>query len=334
MLTTANWLLTNVFSMRAFRSSPYFLSLRLGRWQWSWLILATLSVVPVGAISVWLFDYLLEVLSNFTDTTWYNFFTETDHATDPPVVLIELICVGLLSWPVAICGTLIQGRSVKSLLAPIKTFRWGLVGKTILLAILIELLFYIIPIPGLGEFEPTYQFNGFHSEYAYWLLPMFFCILLQTTGEDVFFKGFLLRQFGAVVPVFWFAPILVTAFFVSIHIGNADFMENIVAIMVYFVVSELIIIFFLMRSYGMEIPLVLHFLNNFILFMVCAEESTQANELTLWVYEKCEDDLINRARIYIALGQELIFFACLYLMFFWHRSPYYIHPLNKESEDL
>ena len=31
---------------------------------------------------------------------------------------------------------------------------------------------------------------------AYWFLPMIVCILLQTTGEDVFFKGFLLRQFG------------------------------------------------------------------------------------------------------------------------------------------
>jgi hypothetical protein len=82
----------------------------------------------------------------------------------------------------------------------------------------------------------------------------------------------------------------------------------------------------------MEIPLVLHFLNNFIITMVCSEEGTQANELSLWVIEKCEDDRIDMANIYISLGYDIIFFVCVYLMFFWHRSPYYIQPLNKQSE--
>jgi len=317
--------------VNALKKSPYFLSQRLGRWKWPWLILAILSVIPVAILASKLFDYLLEVFSKFTGTPWYRLFMETDQATDPPLVLLELLCVGFLCWPIAIVSSLIQGRAVKTLVAPIKSFRWGLVGKTILLVMLIQLLFFLIPIPGLNEFEPIFKFNGFRTEHGYWLLPMIVCILLQTTGEDVFFKGFLLRQFGAVVPVFWFAPVLVTACFVSIHFGNPDFMKNIGAILVYFVMTELFIIFFLMRSGGMEIPLVLHFLNNFILFMVCAEEGTQANELTLWVYEKCEDDFINRVRIYISLGQELILFAGLYLMFFWHRSPYYIHPFNRGS---
>ena len=319
--------------MIALNKSHYFLFQRLGRWKWPWLILAILSVVPVAVLASYLFDFLLDVFSKFTDTPWSKLLMETDQATDPPLVLLELLCVGLLCWPIAIVGSLIQGRAVKTLVAPIKSFRWGLVGKTISLAMLIQLLFFLIPIPGLNEFEPIFKFNGFRIEHAYWLLPMIVCILLQTTGEDVFFKGFLLRQFGAVVPVFWFAPVLVTACFVSIHIGNPDFMENIGVILVYFVITELITIFFLMRSGGMEIPLVLHFLNNFILFMVFSEEGTQANELTLWVYEKCENDFINRVRICVSLGQELILFASLYLMFFWHRSPYYIHPLNRDSID-
>lgn len=295
-------------------------------------MLAILSVLPVVVIASKLFDFLLEILSKFTENPLDKLFIETEHATDPSLVLLNLIFVGLLCWPIAICGTLIQGRSVASLIAPIKPFRWHIVGKTISFVMIMQLLFALIPIPGLSEFEPSFKFNGFSIDHAYWFLPMIVCILLQTTGEDVFFKGFLLRQFGAVVPVFWFAPLFITAFFVSIHIGNPDFIKNIGTILLYFVITELIIIFFLIRSGGMEIPLVLHFLNNVILFMVCSEEGTQANELTLWVYEKCDDDLTNRVRIFVSLGQELILFGCLYLMFFWNRSPYYIEPLNRETK--
>ena len=64
----------------------------------------------------------------------------------------------LLCWPKAIVGSLIQ-RAVKTLVAPIKSFRWGLVGKTISLAMLIQLLFFLIPIPN----EPIFKFNGFRK---------------------------------------------------------------------------------------------------------------------------------------------------------------------------
>ena len=136
--------------------------------------------------------------------------------------------------------------------------------------------------------------------------------------------------------------LIVSHFFLQVSLSNSDIIQ---------IVDELIILqpSFLYVDFGFGLilscsglkshislihvlKLALHFLNNVILFMVCSEEGTQANELTLWVYEKCDDDLTNRVGIFVSLGQELILFGCLYLMFFWNRSPYYIEPLNRETK--
>ena len=267
--------------MKIFTHSPYFLSQRLGRWRWPWLLLAFFSFIPVSIIFGLVFKYLLHHLSTFTERPLYQLLKESDHLTDPLLVLLELLSLGLSLWAVTIVGTLIQGRSVRSLIAPIKPFRWGLAGKALCLAIFVQLLFFVIPIPGLRGFQPIVHFNGFRLEHVYWLLPLTFCILLQTSGEDVFFKGFLLRQFGALIPVFWVVPVLITLLFSFLHIGNPDFMKNIGTVLVYFTITELLVVYCLMRSGGMEIPLVLHFLNNVFLFVICSEEGTQANDLTL-----------------------------------------------------
>ena len=274
----------------------------------------------------------MNTLAELMGGAWAREFRESEEfGTAPPTLFLNLLAVGILCWAAAIVGTLVQGRTIRSLVAPFHSFRWGLAGKTFFLALSLHIIFHAIPIPGISHLEPHLQFTGLRLEHAFWFVPLFLCILLQTSGEDAFFKGYLLRQLGAVTGIFWIAPVVVTVGFVSIHIGNADFADSLSLLIPMFVITELLAIYLLMRSGSMEIPLALHGFNNVYAILFVAEEGTQSNDLTLWVYERIEDEAINRANDIMGLVYTLIFAGLLLLAFCWRRSPFYVPSLAEQA---
>ena len=317
--------------MNLLHTSPFFESQRRGRWRWPWLLLGIL-LSPV-AILVAAKGYYLSVsaLAELTGGSWAKDFVESEElGTSPPTLSLNLLMVGILGWAAAIVGTLVQGRPIRSLVAPFHSFRWGLAGKTFFLALSLDIILHAIPIPGMSHLEPHLQFTGLRLEHAFWFVPLFLCILLQTSGEDAFFKGYLLRQFGAVTGIFWIAPVVVTVGFVIIHVDNPDLTDNLSILIPMFVVTELLAIYLLMRSGSMEIPLALHGFNNVYAILFVAEEGTQSNDLSLWVYERIEDEAINRANDIISLVYTLIFSGLLLLAFCWRRSPFYVPSMAEQ----
>jgi membrane protease YdiL (CAAX protease family) len=238
-----------------------------------------------------------------------------------------MLVIGIPFWMAAIVGTLIQGRSIRSLVSPLRPFRWVLAGKSVLLVSSLTIIIAVIPIPGMSHLTPNLEFTGLRLEHALWLMPLLLFTLVQTSGEDAFFKGYLLRQLGAVIRISWIAPMFVVVVFVILHVGNPDMKDNLWMLIPMFVVNELLAIYLLMRSGGMEIPLVLHWLNNVYIFLFVAERGTQSNDLTLWVYERFEDEAINRANDILSMAVTLIFAGLLLLAFCWRRSPFYVPPM-------
>lgn len=319
--------------MNLLRKSLFFESQRRGRWRWPWLLLGILLGALAAIITGIGFFWSFKILGELMEYSWVKDFLldYEGFGTSPSTVSLNLLWVGLVCWVAAIVGTLVQGRTIRSLVAPVHVFRWGLVGKTFFLVLSLYILLQAIPIPGVSHLEPKLEFTGLGLEHVFWLVPLFLCIFLQTSGEDVFFKGYLLRQVGAVTGIFWLAPVVVIAAFTIIHIGNDDFTENLWILIPSFAVTELLAIYLLMRSGGMEIPFALHGVNNVWVLLLVAEKETQSNELSLWVYERIEDEAINRANDLISLVYTLIFAGLLLLAFCWRRSPFYLPTMSEQA---
>ena len=318
--------------MHFLRTSPFFRSQRRGRWRWPWLLLGLLVSAITFAVALFAVANLFTLLLKSIDPSLAKEFLDSEEqGTTPLMFSLHLLLVGIPFWVAAMVGSLVQGRSIWSLVTPLRSFRWGLAGKTVLLVSSLMIALQMIPIPGTGHIVPFLQFTGFRVEHAVWFLPVLFFLLLQTSGEEAFFRGYLMRQLGAVTRVWWIAPAVVVAVFTSGHIGNDDMSENLGVFIPLFVVGELLVIYLLMRSGGMEIPFVLHLLNNASIFLFVAEKGTQSNDLTLWVFAEAQDEAINRARDTLALVYYLVFAALVLLAFCWRRSPFYVPPMAEQD---
>jgi membrane protease YdiL (CAAX protease family) len=231
--------------------------------------------------------------------------------TEPGHLGLVLLLVGLPLWLAAVAAILVHGRSPAALVAPLHRFRWSIVAKVLAF----EVVFWAVNL--VWAVVSGYQFTGFDAAHAIWLVPLALLLLVQTSGEDVFFKGYLLRQMGAATKVAWLAPLLTTALFVSLHVGNPDLVEAFWVLLPLFVLSELIIIYFVMRTGGLEVALVLHWSNNAALMFLVGERSTQSNDLTLFLYDDApglDDDLVSA-------GIYLVYLVALVAALTWSRSP-------------
>lgn len=314
---------------RLLKPSPYFLSQRVGRWQWPWFLLG-LAAMTVAVMTTFVVIFASVEILQLASWDWaveagslIDSALEGDSITSPDALAIALVVgIGIPFWVAAIAGTLVQGRSVRSLIAPIEKIRWPIVGTVLIVEALVFLAIALVDVVALGG---EYEFAGFDRNDAIWLGPILLAVLVQTSGEDVLFKGYLFRQLGAATKIFWLAPALIVAFFVSLHLGNGDTQSAPLLIFTAFVLSDFAIIYLLMRTGGMEVPLVMHWTNNAFIFLVIAERKTQSNDLTLFVFD---DDPTTISDDAVVVGAFLVGLAAKMVAFTWKRSPFYLerHP--------
>lgn len=317
--------------MNLLRTSPFFESQRRGRWKWPWLLLGIVLSALAGVVTILAFDHAIGIVSEWMELSWAKDYLESETYTTPTQLSLMLLAIGISCWVAAMVGTSVQGRSIRSLVAPLRPFRWGLAAKSALLASSLMIILNVISIPGTSHLAPTLEFTGLRLEHALWFVPMLLCVLLQTSGEEALFRGYLLRQLGAVTLVRWIAPVVVVSVFTSLHLSNDDMTDNQWIIIPWFVIGELLVIYLLMRSGSMEIPVVLHWINNSWVFLVVAEKGVQSNDLTLWVYEKAGNEAAHRASDIESLASSLIFGGLLLLAFCWRRSPFYVPPMAEQD---
>ncbi len=234
----------------------------------------------------------------------------------PILLAADLGFIGLVSWAAAVAGSLTHQRSVRSLVAPLHPFRWSIVHKVLAFEAAAFALFRFVPV--IVGVDVT--FTGFDADHLKWLVPLLALTLLQTSGEDVLFKGYLLRQLGAATGIFWLAPVMTSGLFVAVHIDNPDAGDLVWMSFVLFAASDLLIVYLIMRTGGMEAALVLHWTNNMTIFFLLGERSTQAGELTLFVWDNqpgISDDVLGGLLYSAYLGAMVVAFT-------WPRSPFHL----------
>ena len=314
--------------MRFGGASPYFMSQRLGRWRWPWLLVGFAASALGLALGFGATVGGIELLQ-LTEAPWAENL-EVLLSGDDEALIVEpfgvagmLLFIGVAMWCAAIAGTLAHGRPIRTLLVPTRSFRWADVRKVLTLVLLLWLAVTLVEVVIL-PMDTTVEFSGLRTEHAWWLIPMMVLVLIQTSGEDAFFKGLLLHRIGAATKVTWLSPLLVTGVFVALHIGNTDLESELWLLLPLFVVSELAIVTLIIRTGGMEAALVLHWINNLTIFILLAERGTQANELTLLVWETPGSEaglVIEEVRSAVLYS---LFLIALFGGLMWPRSPFYL----------
>ena len=113
--------------------------------------------------------------------------------------------------------------------------------------------------------EPKqFEFPARNRAVPFWTALAIGVILVQSLGEEVLFRGYLLRVWGAVLPYRLPVTAAVIALFVAGHLGNEDIKRDLLLNVVYFVAIEVISYALLFRTQNLAASAGLHWMNNVV----------------------------------------------------------------------
>jgi membrane protease YdiL (CAAX protease family) len=295
---------------------------RTGRWRWPWLLGGLVLTAAV-------FSLLAIVAGGFEDRAtargWVRAdITQSVFPIDPsqPATFVLLILTSLpfllASIPAVV---LVHGQSWRRLLSWGVGFQWQQFFRTasalLLLGILAAIAGYV--------FEPgQYQFPARGLSFLPWAVLAIAVVFIQSFGEEVLFRGYLVRWVGAAIPFRIPVTAAVIAVFVAGHVGNEDLRRDVTLNVLYFVAVEIVSYALLFRTRNLAASAGLHWMNN-VMALFAPSLPGQPTDFGLMVYTD---------PIYAAGGSRLLDafthvagilgLVLLLTLLFWRRSPFYI----------
>lgn len=294
---------------------------RVGRWQWPWALLGTIAtfalIIAIGLITdpieTWLAGRHGEDAAGSDLTpdrldTFASFLLFALSVTLAPALVISLV----------------HGLDPRRLLGPNGRFRWDLCARASLAMLFVAAVGVAI---GLVREPQSYQWQAIKPGHLPWLLlalPIIFC---QSFAEEYLFKGYLVRVWGAVLPVRSVIVLVVAAVFTSAHAINDDVARDLAFNLLIFFAGELLTLAVYLRTCSLGAVTGLHWINNVWAMCVLATQPGQSGALALAVYT---DPVLaaGGSRLTDAYGylELLAGFALLWVMLTWRRSPFYLSP--------
>jgi membrane protease YdiL (CAAX protease family) len=301
---------------------PVLLRGREGRWRWPWavigLILAAFLFVLFSLAAVG-FEALAVRQSWITGGFPQNVFP-----IDPaqPVTYVDLLLSSLpfLLAPLIVLP-IVHGVSWRRAFSYGVGFRWRQFCNAAL-----ALLTLMTLATALGYLlEPQqYQFPARSPVLALWIALALGVVFVQSLGEEVLFRGYLVRVWGAVLPFRLPVTASVIALFVSGHLWNEDLQKDLVLNVIYFVVVELVSYALLFRTQNLAASAGLHWMNN-VLALLAPTVPGQPTVLALAIYT---DPVyaVGGSRLFDPLTHAggIVGVMLLLVMLLWHRSPLYL----------
>jgi membrane protease YdiL (CAAX protease family) len=301
---------------------PVLLAGRERRWQWPWAlggtILTGLLVVVLSLVAV-SFESLAHQHKWITGG-----FPQSVFPIDPaqPITYLDLV---LTSLPFLIAPLIVlpiaHGLSWRRAFSYGVEFQWRQFWSTAVAFLCVATLGLIVSC----LLEPKQvQFPTRAPGFAFWVVLAIGVVFVQSFGEEVLFRGYLLRVWGAVLPYRLPVTAAVMAIFVSGHLGNEDLQKDLLLSVAYFAAVEVISYALLFRTRNLAASAGLHWMNN-IAALLAPTVPGQPTVLAIVVYTD---------PIYVAGGSRLLdpithigslAAVCLFLaLLLWRRSPFYL----------
>ncbi len=316
------------------RLDPVLLQEREGHWRWYWALLFT-------ALSVALF-VLLYIAGNWAIATFARGSNTMDgYSAAQDTLSSSLFIPGqpytyimIFVLYLALIAAVVISLSIRA-----QTFRAGFnlnsaggfrefwkAGGALaaILALTSALQFALFP--------GSYALRDVSASHFVWVGLAAFVLLAQTLGEELFFRGFLLRLWGAVVPVRLLIVGLVSAFFISVHVGNPDVQVDLYFSLVVFVALECLYYWVLFRTRSVYATWGMHWVNNVFAILVIAQAPGWKNDISIITFT---DPVLTAGGSYAANPVAYVGTIAVMLIFIgltaWKRSPFYLAPAPVEN---
>jgi membrane protease YdiL (CAAX protease family) len=303
---------------------PHLLAAREGRWRWPWALAGTaLTVALVLAAQI----LVVGLLESMARRRGVSIAGEVKLDPAKPLTFLDLLLAFLpmLAIPPLVLAGFHRLGWGRVLPASLGRFArdWLRGAGACLVAIGAAMLIVWLWEPQQFRLVPR------GASWLPWLALGMLVILVQSLSEEVLFKSYLTRVWGAVAPYRLPVGIVMLALFASLHIPNEDVATdpwfNLLGLAGGAAVSWAL--FF--RTGSIAGPAGWHFMNNSLAFFGVATEPGQSQEMALLVYR---DPVIaaggtNLARpfAWVVLGLQL---ALLTWLLFARRSPLRVEPLE------
>jgi uncharacterized protein len=181
---------------------------------------------------------------------------------------------------VGITIKLFHGRSLKSLVSPAQQIRWWrvLAGFGVWFGILI--------VQSLIEFALNPRAFAWNFEPVQWLIFLPIALLLipiQTSAEEVFFRGYLLQGLGLIVR----SPVALTFLsslpFAFVHLGNPEMQRGAVWIALTYFTLAVFFTTITLQDNGLELALGVHGANNLFIVLLINTQDSALQSPAVWI---------------------------------------------------
>jgi uncharacterized protein len=239
-----------------------------------WVLVTVLSMTVLG---VW--KVLVEGLS--ADQAMGALLSDMSGFTIPGAIF-TLLSIGGFWVGVWAALAWFHKLPLAALFSPERRFRWGEFGAGVLvgggyLAIGLAL--------SLGLGDPPYRSDLSVGTFLVALLPVMLAILIQTSGEEIFFRGYLLQQLAARFrnPLIWGG--VPAILFGALHFPNGSDLS--LSYGLYYAAATFIIAItatvMVWRTGSVAAAMGLHFVNNAVVMLgVGSDDFLNSTQLFLW----------------------------------------------------
>lgn len=223
---------------------------------------------------------------------------------------------------------LIHKRSFKTLITGLSKVRWSRVvyglGFWLLLTSIFEFTFY--------NLEPENYTFSFQSKTFLPLLIMSLLILpIQTSFEEVFFRGYMMQGLGSIMSKPIFPLILTSLAFAAIHGSNPEVGKfGMVPMMTYYISAGLLLGIVTLIDDGLELALGIHFATNFFGAVILGYDGAaiQTNSLL-------KTNVLDPSVMVVAFAIcAILFLLVSQLLFKWKNWSYLLSNISDQRKEL
>ena len=235
---------------------------RLGQTDWFRYFFGLILILFFWFVlgSVFVIVPMVWVMMDNNPESAINMQTGMLTGVDPLVNYIALnLSFGMLIVGVFITVRFVHGRPFRSIITPAKKFNWGRMAQGfavwLLLVVLASLVEYLLnPEIYTVVFNPT-RFFVF-AIVVLLLTPM------QTTAEELLFRGYLLQASGHLGRNFWVLSLLNGFLFMVPHLGNPELAADAILLPLFYLSIGAFFAFITLRDNSAELAIGAHASNN------------------------------------------------------------------------
>lgn len=213
--------------------------------------------------------------------------------------LASLGMIALVIPPLWLVMRFLHKRPLRSLISPSLAINWSQWRTGAFIVLVIGGISAAITF---ATTEVTQQMPL--GTWLMWLVPALALLFLQTTAEELFFRGYLLQQLAARFKSRWIWWVLPALIFGSLHYNPTIFGDNAWFVVAATALMGLILADITTRFGSISAAMGLHFANNLIV-MVFLNSAGQLSGISLFLYETNLRSTDFRIALFVSIATML-----------------------------